>query len=321
MTYSIVARDPETRELGVAVQSKAFAAGSILGWAHPEIGAVATQAWTNRSYGPDGLRLLEQGLPPEDVAKRLTEADPGSSHRQLGIVDAGGRSFNWTGDACIPWAGGRHAENVAAQANICAGPGVVDALLETYLAGGLPFAELMVRCLTEAEAAGGDRRGRQAAALLTVRRGVAGNLGEDPLDLRVDDHPSPIDELARLLALDRLYRDRPSVDDLRPLDEPLAAELRGLLTDLGAAPGQPTARVVPQMTDRPFLATLGISVIGEPRAYPSGWDDDWQGALEAWIGVENLVERLAAPGWIDSRVVDFLRARSTGAVFEPASGR
>lgn len=170
VTYSIVARDPATGELGVAIQSKVLAAGSIVAWAKADVGAVATQAWANRFYGPDGLGLLEQGVAPKDVAARLTGADPDRDRRQLGIVDARGNSFSWTGQACISWAGGRHFDNVAVQANLCAGPQVVDAMFERHEAGGLRLPELLVDCLAKAEAAGGDRRGMQAAGLLSSRR-------------------------------------------------------------------------------------------------------------------------------------------------------
>ncbi len=310
MTYSIVARDPATGELGVGIQSKFFAAGSIVGWAKAGVGAVATQALANRMYGPDGLELLADGLDPAEIADRLTSVDDDRAQRQLGIVDARGRSTTWTGDECIPWAGGRTAKNVAVQGNICAGPRVADAMLETFQAGGAPLAELLVHCLSEAESAGGDRRGRQAAGLLVVREpGPDGGPGDDPLDLRVDDHSSPIHELARLLDLDRLYRDRSKPEDLVPIDEPLAAEIRHLIEAFDAQPGNPAARSVPELTDRTLLARASIVITGEPRGFPAGWDSNWQGALEAWMGVENLMGRFAAPGWIDPRVLDFLRSQ------------
>lgn len=310
MTYSVVARDPDTGALGVAMQSKVLAAGSSVCWAKAGVGAVATQALVNRAYGPGGLRLLETGLSPQEGVAELTSADSERHHRQLGVVDARGRAFSWTGDDCIPWAGGRQAQDVAAQANLCAGPRVVDAMVETFEARGRPFADLLIGCLASAEAAGGDRRGRQAAALLIVGGATDGFGSEEyHLDLRVDDHSSPIDELARLLALDRLIRERPQPESLRPVDESLAAELRHLLQSVGTAPGQPTFREVPEVTDPAVLAAVGVEIVGEPRELAAGWDAEWQRALEAWMGVENLSGRLAAPGWIDPRVLDFLRAQ------------
>jgi uncharacterized Ntn-hydrolase superfamily protein len=308
MTFSIVARDSATGALGVAVQSRFLAVGAVVPWARAGVGAVATQSFANVAYGPDGLALLERGSTATDALAILVRADPLREQRQAGTVDAHGGSASHTGRSCFAWAGGRTGDGYAAQGNILAGNGVVDALVETYLAGGRPFPELLVASLAAADAAGGDRRGRQSASLLVVRNGGGYGGGNDRwIDLRVDDHPDPIGELGRLLDLSRLYMDRPDPAELVPLDVALAAEIRSLLTRAGWDPGRsggPTyAPMWPdeaeQEPERPATA--------EPRPLPSGWDDAWQGSLIDWMAVENLEERTTAPGWIDPRVLDHLR--------------
>ena len=169
MTFSIVARDSATGDLGVAVQSKFLAVGAVVPWARADIGAIATQAYANVSYGPDGLAALASGATAPEALERLLGADELQAQRQVGIVDAAGRAATHTGLHCFRWAGGRVGEGYAAQGNILAGAGVVDALAERFMAGGLQFAELLVACLADADSAGGDRRGRQSAAHLVVR--------------------------------------------------------------------------------------------------------------------------------------------------------
>lgn len=313
MTFSIVARDSATGDLGVAVQSKFLAVGAVVPWARAGVGAIATQAFANVAYGPDGLAALASGATASEALERLVAGDDFRAERQVGIVDAAGRAASHTGERCFRWAGGRVGDDYAAQGNILASAAVVDALADRFVAGGRPFAELLVRCLAEADAAGGDRRGRQSAALLVVRAGGGYGGGNDRwIDLRVDDHDDPIGELGRVLALQRLYFDRPSVEDLVPIDPALATELRGLLASLGAGPGgalgatyQPMSGNVPADEPRP--------AIGTARELPDGWDLDWQRALLDWMAVENLEERTAAPGWIDRRVLEFLRAKASTA--------
>jgi uncharacterized Ntn-hydrolase superfamily protein len=306
VTFSIVALDRATGDLGIALASKFLAAGSLTMFAEANVGAIASQAWANTAYGPDGLRLLRDGQDAQSTAHRLTSADDMREHRQLGVVDAAGLAVTYTGASCIEWAGGRTADGVCAQGNILAGEQVVAAMLDTYLAGGQPFPELLVSALAAADEAGGDRRGRQAAALLVVReKGGYGGMDDRWIDLRIDDHPAPIAELGRLLKLSRLYRDRPTADELLAIDEQLAAELRSRLTALGYAPGS---------ADEPGLAGLlegeGIVWTGKPQPLPAGWDAGWEAALREWMAVENLEERLAASGLIDQEVLAFLRERS-----------
>jgi uncharacterized Ntn-hydrolase superfamily protein len=269
-------------------------------------GALATQALANTRYGPEGLALLRDGLDARQVATRLTGADELSAHRQLGVVDATGRSASYTGESCIPWAGGRAEEGVAAQGNILAGESVLEAMLDTFRAGKRPFPELLVQALAAADEQGGDRRGRQAAALLVVREGGGyGGLDDRWIDLRVDDHSAPTEELARLLELTRLYRDRPRVEELVAIDETLAAELRTRLSSVGYEPGREGEAGFAMLAE-----AEGVARTGEPRQMPDGWDEAWQAALGEWMAVENLEERMAAGGWIDPRVLEFLRSQS-----------
>lgn len=215
MTFSIVARDGRAREWGVAVASKFLGVGSIVPWARAEAGAVATQAWANPDYGARGLQLLEAGHKAHDVVAQLTGDDEGRDHRQVGVVDAQGHGWTFTGERCMPWAGGRKGRNYACQGNILASGRVVDAMAETFESTEGDLAGRLVSALQAGEAAGGDRRGRQSAALMVVK--PQGGYGarehgwtfDRLIDLRVDDHPDPVRELARLLELWRLHFTKP----------------------------------------------------------------------------------------------------------------
>jgi uncharacterized Ntn-hydrolase superfamily protein len=313
MTFSIVALDPATGDLGVAVQSKFLAVGAVVPWARAGVGAVATQSFANVGYGPDGLTLLVDGLSAHDALDRLVAGDTLREQRQAGIVDAHGGAATFTGQQCFAWAGGRIGDGFAAQGNILAGPAVVDGLADTFLAGGRPFPELLVDCLAAADAAGGDRRGRESAALLVVRVGGGYGGGNDRwMDLRVDHHDDPIGELARLVDFQHLYFDRPAVDELQALDEAAAGEVRSILESLGAGPGGRFGAVYAPMSGIAADAVEPRPSVGEPRPFPSNWDARWQRALDDWMAVENLEERAAAPGWIDRRVLGVLRAKRPG---------
>jgi uncharacterized Ntn-hydrolase superfamily protein len=314
MTFSIVARDAATGDLAVAVQSKFLAVGAVVPWARAGVGAVATQAYANVAFGPDLLASIERGTAATEALEALVRADPLRDGRQVGVVDAAGRAASHTGRQCFAWAGGRTGDGYAAQGNILAGAAVVDALADRFEAGGPPFPELLVACLADADRAGGDRRGRQSAALLVVRAGGGYGGGNDRwIDLHVDDHADPIGELGRVLTLHRLYFERPTEADLVPIDEALAAELRHGLGALGVGPGTPSGVVYERMSGEPAGEEDARPGIGTPRPLPDGWDATWQGALVDWMAVENLEERTAAPGWIDPRVVAFLRDRTAGA--------
>jgi uncharacterized Ntn-hydrolase superfamily protein len=310
VTFSIVALDPATGDLGVAVQSKFLAVGSVVPWAKAGVGAIATQAFANVAYGPDGLAMLTDGHEATETLERLVAGDDLRGERQVGVVDARGGSATHTGDGCFAWAGGRLGEGFAAQGNILVSGSVVDGLADTFLAGGRPFPELLIACLAAADAAGGDRRGRESAAILVVRDGGGYGGGNDRwIDLRVDNHDDPIGELARLLELRHLYFDRPDPADLRPIDETVAAEIRVVLESLGGGPGGHFGTVYAPMSGTPTNDTGTRPFVGEPRTPPSNWDTDWHRALQDWMAVENLEERAAALGWIDPRVLAILRSR------------
>jgi uncharacterized Ntn-hydrolase superfamily protein len=216
------------------VQSKFLAVGSVVPWAEPEAGAVATQAYANPGYGPDGLALLRQGLSAEEVVKRLTEADEGRDERQLGVVDAAGRGATFTGSGCHEWAGGRTGSGYAAQGNILVSGETVDALAETFESSSGPLAERMLESLAAAQTAGGDRRGQQSAALVVVERdgGYAG-LSDILVDLRVDDHERPIEELRRLYGLHQQLFGKTPREQWLPVDDELRAEIGERLARLG----------------------------------------------------------------------------------------
>jgi uncharacterized Ntn-hydrolase superfamily protein len=272
-TYSIAACDLDAGQWGVATQSKFLAVGSVVPWAEPHVGAIATQAYANPRYGPDGLALLRDGLPAEEVVARLTAADEGRDHRQLGVVDAGGGSATFTGPECMDWAGGIAGDCFAAQGNILVGPETVDALAETFAGSTGPLAARLIECLAAGQAAGGDRRGQQSAALLVVERDAGYlNLTDVLVDLRVDDHPDPIAELARLQHMHHLFFGVTP----RPEWVPVTAELRDEL---------------------------------EERLGSLGYDGDFEHAFTTWAGTENLEQRVEGVEQIDPVVLAELRAR------------
>jgi uncharacterized Ntn-hydrolase superfamily protein len=270
MTFSLVACDADRRQWGVAVESKFLAVGSLVSWAEPGVGAIATQAWANPRYGPGGLALLREGLSAGEAVERLVGEDEGRAERQLGIVDREGRGAAWTGPGCNDWAGHRTGECYAAQGNILVGAETVDALVDTFEAtAGRPLAERLLECLAAAQEAGGDRRGQQSASLLVVERdGGYNGLSDVVVDLRADDHPRPIDELARLYRLhDRLFGRTPR-DRWLPLQGEVGAEVRSRLAGLG------------------------------------------QTSLDAWAGVANLEQRVDGEEAIDPVVLEALRETS-----------
>jgi uncharacterized Ntn-hydrolase superfamily protein len=199
-TFSIVARDPTTGDLGIGVQSKYFAVGSVVPHARAAVGVVATQARGNILYGPEGLDLLAAGHPPEQVLEQLLQDDPLREERQVGIIDAQGRTVSYTGSKALAWAGGSTGKDYAVQGNLLAGPEVVDAMAAAFETAQGDLASRLVMALAAGQAAGGDRRGRQSAAILVVRAG-GGYMGVSDryVDLHVEDHPAPIRELRRLL--------------------------------------------------------------------------------------------------------------------------
>ena len=280
-TFSIVAYDPEAGEWGVAVESKFLAVGPVVPWAAANVGAIATQAFANTSYGPRGLELLRSGLSAEEVVKKLTEEDEEREHRQLGVVDAQGRAAAFTGKECYEWAGHLVGDGYACQGNILASQRVVEAMAEAFEKTEGSLADRLLEALRAGQAAGGDRRGQQSAALLVVKeRGGYGGFTDRLVDLRVDDHPQPIEELARLLKLQRLYFGSPQ--EIWELTPERVRSLQTMLRALGYYRGDATGEL----------------------------DDPTQKALEDFHNVENLeMRRLEDPGRIDAEVYRFLEEK------------
>jgi uncharacterized Ntn-hydrolase superfamily protein len=273
-TYSIVACDLEAEQWGVSVQSKFLSVGSVVQWAEPHVGAIATQAYANPRYGPNGLELLRQGLSAQEVVDKLTSEDEGRDHRQLGIVDGQGRSASYTGSECMDWAGGRTGDGYATQGNILVNKETVDALAETFESTSGPLAERLIDCLAAAQEAGGDSRGQQSSALLVVQRdGGYANMSDTVVELRVEDHERPIDELRRIYTLhDVIFGTTPRrlwVD----VDDELAAELRDRLAKLG-------------------------------------YEGELAETFVQWTGEENLEDRVDGVEQIDPVVLDALRSRT-----------
>ena len=230
-TFSIVAFDPSTKDLGVAVQSRYFSVGSVVPWAEAEVGAVATQSFVNVSYGPHGLRLLKEGLTVDEVIDRLTQEDKEKEYRQLGIIDSEGNANAFTGKKCLEWAGSKVGKNFAAQGNILAGEEVIQNMGRNFESTRGDLAERLVAALEGGETAGGDARGRQSAALLVVRKNLGrAGYGDRYIDLRVEDNPDPIAELKRLLNLHRVYS---LIDDSE--DSLTKGDLKAALGDLKKA--------------------------------------------------------------------------------------
>jgi uncharacterized Ntn-hydrolase superfamily protein len=271
-TYSLVACDLDAGQWAVATQSKFLAVGSVVPWAEPHVGAVATQSYANPRYGPDGLALLRQDLSAEEVVKRLTEADDGREQRQLGVVDGRGRSASFTGSECHDWAGGRTGEGYAAQGNILVSGETVDALAETFEAtAGKPLAERLLDCLDAAQAAGGDSRGQQSAALLVVEKDAGyAQLSDVVVDLRVDDHERPLEELRRIYRLHDALFGRTPKEKWLDVDATLRAELSERLAKLG-------------------------------------YTGELEQAYGDWAGTENYEMRVEGVGQVDPVVLDALR--------------
>jgi uncharacterized Ntn-hydrolase superfamily protein len=201
-TFSIVARDAATGELGVAVASRFFAVGTVVPWARANVGAVATQSFANTTYGPRGLELLERGARPEEALAMLLRSDPDRDRRQVGMVASDGLSVTYSGKGCNPWAGGRSGRDYAIQGNILTGEKVVLEMERAFTSSKGTLAERLFASLAAGDAAGGDSRGRQSAALLVVREGAGyGGFTDRAVDVRVDDHADPFRELRRLLDL------------------------------------------------------------------------------------------------------------------------
>lgn len=244
-TFSIVGRDPATGELGVAVASRFFAVGAVVPWGKADVGAVATQSFANTTFGWRALNMLSDGVPIEKVRDSLIATDDNPQRRQFGIVDAGGRSVTYTGDSCLAWAGGRTGENYACQGNILAGEEVVAEMERAFLETEGTLADKLYQALLAGDAAGGDARGKQSAAMLVVKEKAGyGGYTDQAIDIRVDDHAEPFKELGRLLDIAQMnymwniawtnFTEKNFADALPPMERAakLAPEYAEVLYDL-----------------------------------------------------------------------------------------
>jgi uncharacterized Ntn-hydrolase superfamily protein len=278
-TFSIVAFEPDTEALGVAVQSKFLAVGAIVPWARGGVGAVVTQAMANYNYGPRGLDLMSRGKTARETVEALISADDEREHRQLGAVDAESRAVTFTGSECFEWAGGVTGNHYAAQGNILVGGETVEAMAKTFESTTGDLAGRLLAALDAGQEAGGDSRGKQSAALLVVREG--GGYGGDNdrvLDLRVDDHPEPIRELIRLRALHTLYFGETRPEDVVAVDGDVKGEVETSLRRLG------------------YLE--------------AGTDDEvLLDSLSVFIRAENFEEREQERGYLDRAVLEFMKEK------------
>ncbi|MFZ8845464.1 DUF1028 domain-containing protein [Thermoflexus sp.] len=281
-TFSIVAFDPARQEWGVAVASKFLAAGAVVPWARAGAGAVATQSYANTRFGPEGLDRMAEGLSAEETLAHLLAADPEREKRQVGLVDRAGRAAAFTGAECLPWAGHRIGEGFCCQGNLLVDARTLEAMAETFVKATGELADRLVAALLAGDRAGGDRRGRQSAAILVVREGGGyGGFNDRYMDLRVDDDPDPVAKLKDLVELHHLYFGTPRPEDRIPIDAALAREIQRLLRHVGLYTGEIT----------------GV------------YDEATRRALETLFGIENLEERWQPGDAIDRVAWEFLRRR------------
>ncbi len=279
-TFSIVAHDPDTGSWGVAVQSRFISVGAVVPWAEVGVGAIATQAAANVSFGPEGLALLRSGVPAPEVVRRLTAADPGRDERQLGVVDAHGVAAAYTGKKCMDWAGHEVGDGFSCQGNILFGPAVVRAMARAYETTAGDVVDRLLAALSAGQREGGDKRGMQAAALLVVRK--AGGYGESDrwIDLRVDDHVSPIEELKRIFKLyDLTMLSREDPATLVPIEGEVAKALQHDLGVLGYFSGH----------------------------FTGAWDEASRAAFGRFIGEHNFENKQRDDGKVWPSVVQYLR--------------
>jgi uncharacterized Ntn-hydrolase superfamily protein len=283
-TFSIVAFDRETATWGVAVQSKFISVGSVVPVAEAGVGAIATQALANVAYGPEGLALLRQGLAAPEVVRRLTEADTGRDERQLGVVDANGGSASFTGSKCMEWAGHVVGNGFACQGNILFSSEVVQAMARTYESTGGDILDRLLAALAAGQREGGDRRGMQSAALYAVRKGGGYGGGNDRwVDIRVDEHPSPIEELKRVFQIyDMTMLNREDPTTLLVIEGDVARGLQHDLGVLGYYSGRLTGR----------------------------WDAVSQAAFTRFLGEHNFENKVRDDGKVWPSIVNYLRERA-----------
>jgi len=281
-TFSIVGYDPDKKELGIAVQSKFLAVGAVVPWAKANVGAIATQALANLDYGEKGLKYLEDGNSPKEVIDKLRAEDDNDQSRQVGIVSANGDSATFTGDDCYDWAGGISGENFACQGNILVGEETVQAMADTFKSETGDLADRLVTALEAGQKAGGDKRGRQSAALLVVKEnGSYGGYNDRYIDLRVDDHETPIQELKRILNIFYLYFGDKEVEKVELTDE-VIKEIKKHLKDLNLFLGQ----------------------------IDSENNKEFKSSLETFYHQENFEEREQKEGFLDKDILNYMKNKA-----------
>jgi uncharacterized Ntn-hydrolase superfamily protein len=285
MTFSIVAYDPDTQALGIAVASKFLAVGAVVSWAQAGAGAVATQALAKIGFGPNGLALMAQGKSAQEALAQLLAADPGREDRQVGVVDAHGGAAAHTGARCFDWAGHHVGDGFTCQGNILVGAHVVSAIAETFTASKGALERRLMAALIAGDQAGGDKRGRQGAGLLVVKpNGGYGGDTDRYLDLRVDDDPDPVTRLSGLLDMHHVFFGAPQPEDRLPITSDIARELQ----------------------------TMNRSGGYSSSEADGDWNDASKQAFWALVGNENLEERwniAVDPDGIDRVALDYLRKR------------
>ena len=302
MTYSIVARDKETGEFGVAVQSHYFQVSPAVPWALAGVGAVATQSQVNISYGPLGLDLLQAGYTAEQALKALTSGDPQADVRQCAMIDATGAAAAHTGTKCIPAAGHRVGDGFSCQANLMEKDTVWDAMADAYLSTAAPLAERMMAALDAAEAEGGDIRGKQSAAMVVVAATGTGRPWVDRLiDLRVEDAPEPLPELRRLLRIKRAYMALSDADRLSDSGDKAAAATRA----------EEAIMLAPELVEIRFWTGLEMAINGDL----DGGCDLMAGVVrdkgERWV---ETLRRLAMVDRVPADLAQTIEARLAAAV-------
>lgn len=278
-TFSIIGFDPDTREWGIAVQSKFLGVGAVVPWAKAETGAIATQSFANTAFGPDGLMYLDRGLSPDEVVEKLIEDDPDRELRQFAVMDRHGETAVFTGNDCYDWAGHQEGAFCTAQGNILVSEETVQQLTHTFESAQGSLAERLIEALEQGQEAGGDSRGKQSAALFVVKEeGGYGGYNDRVYDLRVDDHKEPIQELRRLYDLHQLYFTRPKEEDLLVIEGELLNELIDLLR---------------------------VQEIQTPNA--DSYTDEVKEALKTYYMRENFEERWLEDARIDPEVLSYMR--------------
>ncbi len=302
-TYSIVAVDKNRGEIGAAVQSHWFSVFSTVPWAEAGVGAVATQSFVNPSFGPQGVELLKQGLSPEQVVGRLVASDAGREMRQLAVIDRHGRAFAFTGRRCVPEAGHRIGESYSVQANLMENAEVWPAMAQAFEQTAGPLAERMIEALAAAQACGGDLRGKQSAALLIVRGESSGEIWKDRVvDLRIEDHEEPVQELKRLLGVFRAYEHMNRGDEALEADDKEQA-----LREYGDA-----LKLYPDSQEIKFWSAVSLANTGQlEQALPI-----FAEVFRAHLGWRTLTERIYNLGLLEVDQRGYNRIVSIGGVGE-----